>query len=331
MQLEFIQRTWTTLHEEHQKNQTRILAMLNSKLESSVHKLQGLLKNPKAGARVPNEKVKVKRWKYLFVKPFLDTIIHDLDKWQRLYDPSWFLIMTIASPAIDVELRRRDNARSPEAIAVLKSASKVREALNPTPETEEKVFLPAEGAEGATITKILYSLAVLLRRSATSSTFIIDSVPCPTGSYVSLASQDMRRLASKLRCADPLTFGVLRCRGVMKIHANNGTKLTSFDVIFEKPSPEKPHTLRSYLLCHTPHSLSERMGLAKRLATSVSYVHTLGFVHKSIRPENILGFGAADGLGVFFLIGFEQVRSADGKTYMRGDDAMEKNLYRHPE
>ncbi|KAK4541124.1 hypothetical protein LTR36_008349 [Oleoguttula mirabilis] len=61
-------------------------------------------------------------------------------------------------------------------------------------------------------------------------------------------------------------------------------------------------------------------------------MHTLDFVHKSVRPENVIGFDdGCSGPGSFFLIRFQQVRSADGKTYLRGDSAWEKNIYRHPD
>jgi serine/threonine protein kinase len=63
---------------------------------------------------------------------------------------------------------------------------------------------------------------------------------------------------------------------------------------------------------------------------SANYVHTLDFVHKNIRPENILGFGSS-GLGSFSLVGFQQIRSADGITCLNSDNAWERNLYRHPQ
>ncbi|KAK3633950.1 hypothetical protein LTR56_015560 [Elasticomyces elasticus] len=326
VQLDFMQRTWTNLHEEIQNYQLETLAMLKSKLKSAVHKLQGLLKQGKVGI----EQIQVKRFKYIFIKPYLDAVIHDLAEWQKQYDPSWFLIMKIASPAIDVELKRRDPSRTAEGAAVLRSASKVREALNPAL-VATNVFLPPE--DGAEISSIPCSSAILLRRSRSNATFIVDPVPCPIGSFIGAAAQDMRRLASKLRCVEPTGFGILRCRGVTKVYSNNGSKLTSFNIVFDTPSLGVPLTLRSYLMSHSTYGLTERMDVAKKLATSVSYVHTLGFVHKSIRPENILGFSnfGNNELGAFFLIGFEQIRSVDGITYMRGDDAMEKNLYRHPE
>ncbi|KAK3617639.1 hypothetical protein LTR56_025151 [Elasticomyces elasticus] len=332
VQIEFIERTWTSLRTEHQTNQTEILALLNSKLKYAERRVQGLIKKNKNPNRTSSELPKVKRWKYVFVKSYLDSIISDLAKWQTLYDPSWYLIMTIASPVIDTELAIPGSFQSLEAMAVLESAKGVREAaaLTSTPDSEKNVFLPA--IERADLTKIRHSSALVMRRPTSSSVSIVEIIPCPTGNYVGSATQDIRRLASKLRRADPKTFGILQCRGAIKIYANQGVRLTSFHMIFKAPSSGEPHTLREHLTIRTDHTLTERMTAAKRLATSVSYVHTLGFVHKNIRPENILRFSPDDGkLGAFYLIGFEQIRSADGKTYMRGDDELEKNLYRHPE
>ena len=98
-----------------------------------------------------------------------------------------------------------------------------------------------------------------------------------------------------------------------------------------KELSNEPRSLRSYLSSGANHTLTDRFKLAKQLAKSVSYVHTLGFVHKNVRPETILAF--QDNMSVLdsiFLTGFEKVRVADGRTRLSGDSAWEKNLYRHP-
>lgn len=112
--------------------------------------------------------------------------------------------------------------------------------------------------------------------------------------------------------------------------SSNDARLESFNLVLETRTTEKPRTLRSCLVDRIPHTLTERVELAKQLARSVNYVHTLDFVHKNIRPENMIGFGDTK-LGTFFLIGFEQIRSADSMSYFRSDVDWEKNLYRHPE
>ena len=50
---------------------------------------------------------KVKRSKYVLVKECLDESIEDLASWQKMFDPSWFLILKVSSPFIDQELKRR--------------------------------------------------------------------------------------------------------------------------------------------------------------------------------------------------------------------------------
>ncbi|KAF2163001.1 hypothetical protein M409DRAFT_68654 [Zasmidium cellare ATCC 36951] len=276
-QLEFIQRIWPTLSEDHQSIQEEILKVLKSKLESADKKLSKLLKRPSESTDSNHGRPAVSRWKYLFVKSHLDETIKSLNKWQAMYDPSWYLIIRVASPIIDAELR------SPK-IAVSQDAT---------------------------------------------DWFIVDPVPCLANAYVGLMTKDIRTLAAKLHHADPLTFGVLRCRGAVKVNRNSNGKLVAFDLVFETSTSEKPRTLRSCLVQRTPHSLTERLELGRQLAKSVNYVHTLDFVHKNVRPDNLVGFGDAD-LGLFYLVGFEQVRSAEGMTYLQGDTDWQKNIYRHP-
>ena len=63
----------------------------------------------------------------------------------------------------------------------------------------------------------------------------------------------------------------------------------------------------------------------------MSYVHVFGFVHKNIRPETVLTLQDVHGTALStFLLGFENLRTEQGRTYLRGDDDWEKNLYRHP-
>ncbi|KAF2964684.1 hypothetical protein GQX73_g8879 [Xylaria multiplex] len=63
------------------------------------------------------------------------------------------------------------------------------------------------------------------------------------------------------------------------------------------------------------------------------YIHTCGFVHKNIRPENILVFPSGNDLflGQSFLIGFTEFRNENFQTNLHGDAAWHRNLYRHPQ
>jgi serine/threonine protein kinase len=95
---------------------------------------------------------------------------------------------------------------------------------------------------------------------------------------------------------------------------------------------ENPRSLRSILNSADVNlSLSDRFRVAHQLATSVSYIHTYGFVHKNIRPETVLIFqNQKSPLGASFLLGFEKFRLEDSRTMRTGDCVWEKNLYRHP-
>jgi hypothetical protein len=332
-QLMFVERTWNVIQEQHRDSLLSILKILRRKLKAAQAKFNGLTKRRTRGSRRRTDEFRVKRWKYLFVKPYLDSVILDLAKWQRLFDPCWYLIMRIASSQVDRELHRDDPVQLKEMHPVLKTARKIRQATRSSAGQAREVFLGRESDAGIITRKIPMSSATLLQRPGSSAPFIIDNVPCQEGMYVGITTEDLRRLASKLRAIDPITFGVLKCRGVIKNHNENRTRLTSFDLVLETPQPGEACSLRKRLAADRPESLSDRVNLAKQLATSVCLIHTIDFVHKNIRPENILRFGevSKSAHGAAFLIGFQHFRSVDGLTYMRGDDEWARNIYRHPE
>jgi len=157
-------------------------------------------------------------------------------------------------------------------------------------------------------------------------------MPCDPEADVYLQTKDVRELASKLSHLDPIVFGILQCRGVIRNLEADNKRPSSFDFVFQIPNElSDPKSLRSYLSLGTDHTLTDRLNVAKQLVKSVGYVHTLGFVHKNVRPETILAFqDKKSTLGIVFLTGFEKIRMADGRTRRSGDSAWDKNLYRHP-
>jgi hypothetical protein len=329
IQLEITQRIWPSLSEAHQAVQTETLNVLNAKLKAAQSKLQGLLKERTDGGK----EIAVKRWKYMFVKPTLDETIKSLDRWQRMYDPTWYLMIKIADPLVDKELAnvnalQDSKSAGVEAAGIIATARKVRDAVRDNAPKDLHLLLPSGGLDKLNLSSILYSSAKFAERPGKTG-FIIESIHCLPGSYVGDMDKDVRRLATKLHYVDSSSFGVLKCKGFTKVKNSTGSRLVSFDLILETPTREAPRSLRNCLVAQTPHSLSERVELARQLARSVNYVHTLEFVHKSIRPESWIGFGESK-LGSFFLIGFEQVRSAEGMSYFRGDADWERNIYRHP-
>jgi len=102
----------------------------------------------------------------------------------------------------------------------------------------------------------------------------------------------VRDFAAKLRRADPSVMGLLSCNGYSAEPLQH-----RFAFRFNYPGGKtSPHTLR-YLLVHESnklpgirHSMSDRINLARKLASAVLYLHSCDLVHKNIRPANILIF-----------------------------------------
>ena len=145
--------------------------------------------------------------------------------------------------------------------------------------------------------------------------------------------RDVRNPARILSKIDPLVFGLLLCRGVIKhIEADGAPKKFDF-VLSMLSSLQNPTSLRSILIkARDDHALNGRLDLAKQLASSGLFIHSSQFVHNNIRPETILVLvGESSALGHSFLVGFKKFRPTDRHTYRAGDVQWERNLYRHPQ
>ncbi|KAK7740006.1 hypothetical protein SLS62_011177 [Diatrype stigma] len=382
-QIIFVESIAPSLDAEHRRVLDNLLAILATKLSLAVTKVQGLLKTKNEGDVRPGFLQlarKVRREKYAFAKASLDEVIRDMEDWQRRFDPSWYLIVRVASPLVDRELNRvvqgntSPSSQSTAAVGVavrpgqrsglsgvpgnseqaaLFTADGVRDALRPNPQHRISIFLPQQDLE--TI-NIRYSSAKVAKRKGTNAAgsgsnkwLIINSVRCPPSSDVTKLTKDVRDLARKLTQADPLHFGLLSCKGVMRVLEPATQRLRSFDMIFRVPdgnsgdSAARFQCLRESLLhgddtkaAVKTISLSRRVRIAQELAKSISYVHTFNFVHKNIRPESILICSDAGADAdpsrwcSTFLVGFENFRSADGGTDLVGDGEWARNLYRHP-
>jgi serine/threonine protein kinase len=89
--------------------------------------------------------------------------------------------------------------------------------------------------------------------------------------------------------------------------------------------------------------MSDRINQTRKLASAVLYLHSCDFVHKNIRPDNILIFDpialvSTDpknitypyAVGEPYLVGFDSVRKADAHSSMIRVEEWEKNIYLHP-
>lgn len=329
MQLEFLKEIESTFNNGYRSVQEATLEILAGKLKNAWTKLDALQDKPDATRSSHSKLLESRRWKYIRTKASLDDCIDELQAWQTIFDPSWFLTMRIArqySQFVDEKLESHTER------AVIRSAASVKKAIAPGQPTVRGLLLPAGSMDLTQAEKILYSTARFLPRPKSTKWLVIDPIPYnDTGR--DLLTKNVRNLAAKLASVDPSVFNILRCRGFIRLPggANSSEVL---NLVFDTPDPSSqlPQSLRRHLMERTSHNLTDRFAFARQAANAVGFVHTLGFVHKDVRPENFIQFGGIDTrLGSLYLIGFEQVRTADGRTYRQGDSAWSKNLYRHPD
>ncbi|KAL6894962.1 hypothetical protein GGI43DRAFT_411547 [Trichoderma evansii] len=356
LQLEFIRRLEPQLDEWHKNIQQQTLEILLQKLHASKNKLSGLVKKSNTLPNGAGEEaiiVEVKRLKYALVRDSLADTIGDLEVWQGIFDPSWFLMMKLAGPGVDQQLSLMSQQRQPvssnEAKAAIPTAQQLRRALKPVEDdgTKKTVYLLPGGLITESIQSLAYSPVRIAQRADNGELVVLDPITCISRANINSALRDIRNFARRLKHTDPFTFGLLECKGILN-EEDSDTKTskavppTGLSFVFRVP-PTHSHaqSLRHRLLSRPSgehDSLSARFDLARQLVKAVSYVHLYEFVHKNIRPETILilrkgNYGSANVRGgdeMAMLVGFDVLRDAEGKTNRLGDDDWEKNLYRHP-
>ncbi|KAL2673771.1 hypothetical protein Neosp_012215 [[Neocosmospora] mangrovei] len=165
-----------------------------------------------------------------------------------------------------------------------------------------------------------------------------------------------RRITGLLRHPKRTGFHILPCAGFFW---NRGTR-NEMGLVFDLPPTFDPsdgagvETLLELYKMHKLVPLGHRIHLAWAITAAIEHFHRVGWVHKSIRSNNI-AFAAgskisftrdsSDGedenpvspnLGDFdlsnpLLFGFEYSRAGDAATYLEEDHSRANNLYRIPE
>lgn len=338
IQLEFVKRVANTMEDEHCRIHLGIMEMLQRQLSTATTKIESVVKM--------GIDSNLGKTRYLMVRDSLDGTIVQLERWQRIFDPTWYLILRIGDKVIDAELAKpldlpssflSPSASTPTSSQTLPPARKLRYSLAKASDTDVHVSLAAEGLDWDNATEILFSNTRMIRRvGQTQRTFIVDTILCTPELDVTKTRADATTLARKLGQIDPDTFGLLSCHGLVKRrHADNTRRLASINMIFHMPvaSHDEPTSLRHHLVQDTRCSLTRILDVARQLANAISFVHTCDFVHKNIRPETVLVFKdqtASSSTWSTYLVGFDSFRSINFQTTRTGDAAWERNLYRHP-
>lgn len=312
---------------EHQKVYYRILLALQAKLEHLNSMFVKVLRPADADGGPLAKKLR-----YVLKKDNLDRAIEDLRFWQNEADPSWFLLMRLACPKVDTVLAEGNAVSKP-------TVSMIRAGLNTTALSPSAVGLMLEYKDinKMIVADVPFSEAQAARRANSSKvSYIFTKISIrlppksPPSRFQSL-KRETRDLARRLQHDDPEAFSLLACKGFTIPDENADPSI----ILVLRPPPAKecaPRSLRDILLnAPAPRTLSQRFAIARQLATAVAYVHIFGFVHKNIRPESVLSFASTNASqNRVYLAGFEMFRRDEAWTQKMGDDALDRNVYRHP-
>ncbi|KAK0709977.1 hypothetical protein B0T26DRAFT_679316 [Lasiosphaeria miniovina] len=281
----------------------------------------------------------------------------------------------LATPEDEDNASLSSTAVSIPSTVTIRAGLDDRFSLASSTATNLGLALPPEELRKMYVSPISYCDATLLARRYSSTgdvtLYLLNRIECQPLSKYRIIKKDTRDLARKLQHDEPHTFGLLSCKGFVTettadaaaaasaagpesgLPQGSGSGFTmlpthdiTFTMVFRAPpgsGAARPCTLREKLTSTpAPDSLTDRFEIARGLAKAVGYVHTFGFVHKSVRPESVICFdtkisepmsekdytsGARQSV---FLVGFENFRRDEGQTHRKGDDATHKNLYRHP-
>lgn len=334
LQLETVKKMAYELQEDHRKIIYETIDMLNSKLTTAEMNIESTMKKKECDG----DEAEVSRFRYMLARQSIDKSVDELERWQKMFDPSWYLAISRAGSRVETELLEWKISPIQDCQVVISSAESLRSALRIASNaevTKEKVLLPEAFLESLGAQDIPLSSAQLGTRDDKGQLLILEKVQPLSGLNATDLDKNCRDLARRLIRSTPLEFGLLSCKGYMKHRHQHSVRADgdTFTLLFRVPSGfSEPRTLRSRLMDLKPtDSLSDRFKLANELARAVSCVHAFGFVHKNIRPETILLLKNTETSSESaFLIGFDSFRMATGKTLRKGELAWERCLYQPP-
>lgn len=322
-QMDFLKTIWHTLPSRYQDCLGLIYPKLQERLQIANQAVEKILRKHADEDSMGWSK---RLFYTMHLKETIERTIEDVNEWQKIFEPTWFLVMRVSDSVVDTELHR--NAQSSSALT---PSYHLRNSLKNEANEDMRLSLSAKALEGAQRSNIKFSEASIVFIPG-KRPIIIDSAECQT-SNISALTKDVRYLAQRLRNVDPLVFQILNCAGVIDVKATS-QHVPRFDFVFQVPKGMgQPQSLRELLVAsRQTYPLSDRVRIANQLAKSVSFVHMYSFIHKNIRPETtiVLQDGESE-LGSLFLTGFKISRMVGEQSGRLGDSDWARNIYRHPQ
>lgn len=341
-QLLFTKKIWARIPPELQAVQKNLVHHLFIKLRAAVAELHTFVGDVTEddmntlGHKTFSTPISFSRIKFSLLYKHLKHVLDVLEQWQERFDPSWYTLILVADDQINQSLEEEEeSAAGPSkdkvagsadgSIAELKAIrDEIANSHRPFKAIRHPDFLagerrPIKGAQCTTSSISHEAFSVIVDRTQYDHNIDMNS-----------AFQQSCQLAKLLAHCDPAKLRLLTCTGLIKIMDSDGI-FHQLELLYRiPPGLHSPISLRTWLRKKFV-PLDDRLCVAQHLARSVMSVHTAGFVHKNIRPETILIFQRPESDAIeAFLVGFEQFRRSEFASTKAGDDAWERNLYRHP-
>ena len=136
-------------------------------------------------------------------------------------------------------------------------------------------------------------------------------------------------LAFLLQAPKHPDFQTLRCQAI--VHDRDASKVGFvYEIPHHMDSSTPLRSLRSSFAGYMP-SVSERVHLALQLIRSLHYFHLAGWLHKSIRSENVLLIGSHERINRPIMVGFVFSRPASPAEISDAPSSEPlRDIYRHP-
>ncbi|KAL8682610.1 MAG: hypothetical protein Q9186_001383 [Xanthomendoza sp. 1 TL-2023] len=308
VQLNFLHDVWYVLPGHFQVHFSSILAVINTKLIAANDLCNQSIERQDEQPEFLHAlmiKGKLRRANFaITLKDSIDAIIRDLDQWQQnLLDPTWYQLVLVPGTQV------------PHVV------DKSYKIDNPTID----VFLPYDFVE-PTASGVEIPKARLGIEKISKDIVLLDRIQVPAGTNREQSVSDVYHLVKFFSSIEPELFGFLRCRGALKDDEH-------CDLVFSFPEKhDDPTSLRELLVqANMAYPLNARLNIAQVLARSCMFLHDCRFVHKSLRPENIVCFSTQ---GQYpdkpYMIGLDRFRLIDARSMRSSDDLWYKDIYRHP-
>lgn len=268
------------------------------------------------------------------IKEDLKCLNEKMDKWQNSFLQRLFLILLLGKPFSAAEAPSKSSD-----FAALQDLCNLRNAM--------RTVILGEAQKNLYLNNLPHSRTRLphsnlwIPQDDSNGRIVIELKEIDPVVEFRASKKAVNDLAVILSEANPLKMGILQCQGFSRstVRSNYLELVHNFPTGFENP-----RSLRELLLDENNkrgplHSISDRFEFSKQLARAVLYVHTTGYVHKSIRPDTILIFEEQNAtsskrypkyLGRPYLTGFDQLRKDGPHSNRASDGEWYKDLYRHP-